>query len=271
MTAPASRWNASIPAPARGFGAFQPSETFRWLADAHRSLLLGDSGRIAVALAALGLLALCLTGTALLARSLGGAGALLRPVRGGAARRWHGELGRLALAGLLLSSLTGVFLSATTFGLVPFAENPSRSLSPSGGAAAPVGGLAALAAVDVADLEKLTFPARNDPTDVFTLRRSTGEALVDPSTGAVLAFAPTSTMDQIGRWAGALHTGRFNAGPFSWPFALFLGLSTAAAPALGVTGFLMWRRRASSRVTRARIGDSETIVCAVASARRLKS
>ena len=84
---------------------------------------MGDAGRIAVALTALGLLVMSLTGTVLLARSLGGAGALLRPVRGAAARRWHGELGRLALAGLLLSSLTGAFLSATTFDLVPFAEN----------------------------------------------------------------------------------------------------------------------------------------------------
>jgi sulfite reductase (NADPH) flavoprotein alpha-component len=220
-----------------GLGAYRPSETFRWLADAHRSLLMGDAGRIAVALTALGLLVLSLTGALMLARSLGGAGALLRPVRGGAARRWHGELGRLALAGLLLSSLTGAFLSATTFGLVPFAEN-APVITASGGPAAPVGGLAGLAAVDVVDLERLTFPARNDATDVFTLRSSKGESLVDPSTGGVLDFAATSTMDRIDRWAVALHTGRS-----SWPYALFLGLSTAAAPVLGITGFLMWRRR----------------------------
>ncbi|MBB4198521.1 nitric oxide synthase [Rhodoblastus sphagnicola] len=240
-----------------GLGAYRPSETFRWLADMHRSLLMGDSGRIAVALSALGLLALSLTGAVMLARSLGGAGALLRPVRGGAARRWHGELGRLALAGLLLSALTGTFLSATTFGLLPGAENPAPAVAAKGGPAAPVGRLAGLAAVDVADLERLTFPARNDPTDVFTLRQSRGEAVVDPSTGRILAFTPTSTMDRIGRLANALHTGRF-----SWAFALFLGLSTAAAPVLGATGFLMWRRRrATPRVIApAPTADADTVI-----------
>ena len=240
-----------------GLGAYQPSETFRWLADAHRSLLMGDAGRIAVALTALGLLVMSLTGTVLLARSLGGAGALLRPVRGAAARRWHGELGRLALAGLLLSSLTGAFLSAATFDLVPFAENSAPVVTASGGPAAPVGGLAGLAAVDVVDLERLTFPARNDATDVFTLRSSLGEALVDPSTGGVLSFAPTSTMDRIDRLAVALHTGRS-----SWPYALILGLSTAAAPVLGITGFLMWRRRrVAPRVrTHAVIDDADTTI-----------
>jgi sulfite reductase (NADPH) flavoprotein alpha-component len=48
-----------------GLGAYRPSETFRWLADAHRSLLMGDGGRIAVAIAALGLFVLSLTGMAI--------------------------------------------------------------------------------------------------------------------------------------------------------------------------------------------------------------
>jgi sulfite reductase (NADPH) flavoprotein alpha-component len=239
-----------------GLGAYRQSATFRWLADAHRSLLMGDTGRIAVAIAALGLLVLSVTGTAMLARSLGGVGALLRPIPtvgiSGAARRWHGELGRLALTGLLVSSLTGVFLSATTFGLFPNAANPAPAVAASGGPAAPVGGLAALAAVDIADLERLVFPARNDATDVFTLRSRMGEALVDTSTGAVLEFAPMSAMDRIGRWANALHTGRI-----SWVFAIFLGLSTAAAPVMGVTGFLLWRRRATQTVIKPASTPSE--------------
>jgi sulfite reductase (NADPH) flavoprotein alpha-component len=238
-----------------GLGAWRPSETFRWLADAHRSLLMGDGGRVAVAIAALGLIVLSLTGTMMLARSLGGARALLRPIRGDAARRWHGELGRLALAGLVVSSLTGAFLSANTFGLFPTVATPPV-VAAIGGPAAPVGGLAGLAAVDVADLDRLTFPARNDPTDVFALRTSAGEALVDPSTGGVLDFAPTSTMDRIGHWANALHTGRI-----SWVFALFLGLSIAAAPVLGLTGLLMaLRRRAASPVLASTPESSDTVI-----------
>ena len=241
-----------------GLGPYQTSEVFRWLVNAHRSILMGDGGRIAVAVVAFGLLALSISGVVLLSRSLGGAGKLLQPIRGDAARRWHGELGRLALAGLLLSSLTGAFLSATTFGLVSLPDNPSPAVVASGGPVAPAGHLAGLAAADVADLEVLTFPAHNDPTDVFALQTSAGEALVDPATGQTLSFTPTSTSNRIAHWAYALHTGRA-----SWAFALFLGLSIAAAPVLSATGFLIWlrRRRAAPRaIATIPAGAADTVV-----------
>ncbi len=223
-------------------GAYESSAFFRFVVDLHRSLLMGDGGRIAVALAALGMLALGLTGTMMLARSLGGVSAILKPVRGDAARRWHGELGRLALVGLLLSSLTAAYLAATTFGIAPMPEPTPPAVAASGGPAAPIRSLAGLAGTDVSDLKQLTFPARKDPAGSFRLRTSEGEALVDPSTGATLAFARTSTIERIGEWAYVLHTGRA-----SWAFALALGLTTAAAPALGATGFLIWLKRRSAR------------------------
>ena len=225
-----------------GLGTYQTSAFFGFVVDLHRSLLMGDAGRIAVAIAALGMLALCVTGAALLARSLGGTSALLRPVRGDAARRWHGELGRLALVGLILSSLTAAFLAATTFGVIPIPETAPPAIAASGGPAAPIRGLAALAEADVADLQQLTFPARGAASGVFRLRTSLGETLVDPATGSTLTFAPTTAIERIGEWAQFLHTGRG-----AWALALMLGLTTAAVPALGATGFVMWLRRRSAR------------------------
>jgi sulfite reductase (NADPH) flavoprotein alpha-component len=116
-----------------GLGTYQTSAFFRFVVDLHRSLLMDDAGRIAVAIAALGLLSLSVTGAALLAHSLGGASALLGPIRGDAARRWHGELGRLALVGLMLSSLTAAFLAATTFGVIPISETAQPAIAASGG------------------------------------------------------------------------------------------------------------------------------------------
>ena len=225
-----------------GLGPFETSAFLRFVVELHRSLLMGDGGRIAVALAALGMLALCVTGAALLAGSLGGASALLRPIRGDAARRWHGELGRLALVGLMLSSLTAAFLAATTFDLIPIPESKPPATAASGGKAAPIRGLAALAEIDVADLQQLTFPARGDASGAFRLRTAQGEALIDPATGATLAFAPTTVIERIGEWAHVLHTGRG-----AWVLALVLGLTTAAVPALGATGFVMWLKRRGSK------------------------
>lgn len=53
--------------------------------------------------------ALSVTGLMLLARRLGGYTKLFRPIKGSASERWHSELGRLALVGLLLSSLSGLW------------------------------------------------------------------------------------------------------------------------------------------------------------------
>ena len=184
---------------------------------------MGDAGRIVVAIAALGMLALCVTGAALLARSLGGASALLRPIRGDAARRWHGELGRLALGRLAAVVADGVVSRRHDLRNHPDPGDCAADVAASGGPAAPIRGLATLAETDVADLKQLTFPARGDASGAFRLRTSQGEALVDPSTGSTLTFTPTTAIERIGEWAQFLHTGRG-----AWVLALALGLTTAA-------------------------------------------
>ncbi len=219
---------------------------------------MGDAGRIVVAISGLGMLALCLTGSALLARSLGGASALLRPIRGDAARRWHGELGRLAVVGLMLSSLTASFLAATTFGVIPIPDTRPAVVAASGAPAAPIRSLASLVEADVADLRQLTFPPRSDPLGVFRLRTSQGEALVDPSNGSTLSFAPTSAIERIGEWAYLLHTGRG-----AWGLALALGLTTATVPALAATGFIVWLRRRGARrelAANAPVRSADTVI-----------
>lgn len=230
------------PATGAGLGPYKVSETTRLLINLHRSFLLGDAGRAAAGIGALAMLVLAISGAAMLARRLGGASALLRPIRGTPAQRWHAELGRFALVGLTLSSLTGLFMSASTFGLLPENRTDVAAAEASGGAPAPVGSLAALRAVDVAELRELIFPAEGDPLDAYKLRTFAGEALIDPATGAQLAFAPASMLDRLLDVIRTLHTGRG-----AWALGLWLGLSCAAVPALGATGFVMWLRRRSAR------------------------
>ncbi|OYZ89398.1 MAG: nitric oxide synthase, partial [Xanthobacter sp. 17-67-6] len=100
------------PATGAGLGPYVVSDTTRFIINLHRAFLMGDAGRVGAAIGALAMLGLSLSGLMLLAHRLGGMGALLRPIRGTPAQRWHGELGRLAAVGLLLSSLTGLWMSA---------------------------------------------------------------------------------------------------------------------------------------------------------------
>jgi len=230
------------PATGAGLGPYQVSEATRVITNLHRSFLAGDAGRAVAGIGALAMLALSLSGTALLARRLGGAGALLRPIRGTPAQRWHGELGRLAGAGLVLSSFTGLWMSAGTFGLIPEAQGITRVVTASSGAPAPVGTLAALRSVPLTDLRELRFPDPSDPTDIFTLRTAAGETQVDAGTGAALAFAPATTLERINDLVRTLHTGRG-----AWLLGLLLGLASAAVPVLGATGIILWVRRRAAR------------------------
>lgn len=230
------------PATGAGLGPYHVSETTRVITNLHRAFLTGDAGRAATGAGALAMLVLTVSGTLLLARRLGGAGALLQSIRGTLAQRWHGELGRFAAAGLVLSSLTGAWMSASSFGLIPEHEAAAPMVSASGGAPAPAGTLAALRATDVASLLELTFPAPDDPTDTYGLRTSRGEAQIDAATGAELSFTPATTLDRLNGMIRTLHTGQG-----AWVLGLALGLSAAAVPVLGATGIAMWWRRRAAR------------------------
>ncbi len=220
------------------------SAMVRWVTELHRSLFLGNAGKIGTGVAALGMLALSLSGIFLLMRSLGGWRGYFAPVRGDLLTRLHGEISRFAVVGLMLSSLSGLFMSADTFGFIP---DPSADAMPamvqsSGGPAAPVGSLFGLQSISVADLRELTFPAQGDPTDVYTAVTRQGESSIDASSGAELAFTPANMWDRVRETVLMLHTGRG-----AWALGLLLGAASGSVPLLGVTGVLMWWRRRSSR------------------------
>lgn len=225
------------PATGASLGAFEVSGFTRFVTNLHRSFLLGDAGRLGSAVAALVMLLLTLSGAGLLARRFGGWRAMLRPIRGAAAQRWHAELSRAAAVGLLLASLTGLWMSAETFGLVPEAASIQQTYSVIGRAPSPIGSLSALKTIDVSELRELSFPAE-DPTDVFTLKTTKGEAIVDQATGAVLVFTPLSRLERFQEIVRMLHTGRG-----AWLLAILLGACAACVPALGVTGAVIWLRR----------------------------
>jgi len=230
------------PTTGAGLGPYTVSDTTRFITNLHRAFLMGDAGRVGAAIGALAMLGLSVSGLALLARRLGGAGALLRPIRGTPAQRWHGELGRLAAVGLLLSSLTGLWMSAGTFGLLPETVATTPAVTASGGAPAPIGTLSGLNTVKLRDLRELTFPDPAYPPDVFTLVAADGERLVDAATGATLAMTLATGLERMNDLVRMLHTGRG-----AWVLGLLLGLASAAVPVLAGTGLVLWLRRQLAR------------------------
>ena len=241
-------------------GPWQPSAFQRWVKSLHRSFLLDDPGRMAAGISAGAMALMTATGLMMLAAAQGGWGRLGRPVRGRGPGRWHARLGRATLGTLVLSSLTGLFLSLATFGVIDDGEGdgPDFPFDTTAGDPTSVGELPALWTVDLTDLRSLTFPQPGDPTDVFGLQTAQGAGYVDQSTGALINWLPNSGARQVWETVYMLHTGQG-----LWWFGIFLGVGALGVPALSITGALVWaqRQRARPRIPgNARAGSAETVI-----------
>jgi sulfite reductase (NADPH) flavoprotein alpha-component len=228
------------PISGRGVGPYEPPVFTRWINGLHRSFRAGTPGRAVAGLLAVTMLLLCLSGVALLIKRVGGWRHVLRPLRGNFSQRWHVELGRVAVLGLLLSALTGIYMSAATFGLVSDGSQsePDFPVAATVGPAAPIGTLRALQDTDLNDLRELVYPSPESPQDCFSLSTAQGDGYVDQASGALLSWQAHDRVHGVYSLIYMLHTGEG-----LWWLGLLLGLSAIGVPMMGATGITVWWQR----------------------------
>lgn len=235
------------PASGKAIAPYAPSAVSRWIKQLHRSLFLDTAGRIATGSAAVLMLLLCVSGLLLLVKRVGGWRQLARPLHGNRSQRWHAAVARVALAGLLLSALTGAYMSGATLGLISdgMQDEPDFPSATAGAQGAPVAGLAALKAASLADLRELVFPIPGDSKAVYTLRTQQGDGYVDPANGALLSYRAHSGVREAYELVYKLHTGEG-----LWWLGLALGACGLGALWLAGTGACVWwqRQRAKPRI-----------------------
>lgn len=250
------------PLTGRGLEAYEPSAFSRWMKGLHRSLLLGTPGHGVAGVGALFMLLLSVSGVLLLVRRVGGWRNLLRPLRGDFNQRWHAEVGRLILPGLLLSALSGLYMCATTFDLIADGSQsePTFPTYVSTGPALSVANLPALQVTDLNDLRELVYPSPSNPQDVYSLRTAQGDGYVDQASGALLSYQAHDAMHNAYEMIYQLHTGEG-----LWWLGLLLGLCALCVPLMSITGILMWwdRRRSGPNIrnnSTAQTADSVILV-----------
>ncbi len=231
------------PLSGQGIAPYTPSAFSRWMKNLHRSFLLDTPGRAVAGILALIMLVLSISGVILLVKRLGGWRHMAGPLRGTLVQRWHAQVGRVVVLGLLLSALTGIYMSAVTFGflgdgLQNEAEFPSDVAT---GPAAPITTLPALLATDVNDFRELVYPNPNDPADVYSLATAQGEGYVDQVSGVLLSYLPHDAVRRSYELIYQLHTG-----DGLWWLGLLLGLCALSVPLMSVTGTLTWWQRRQS-------------------------
>jgi sulfite reductase (NADPH) flavoprotein alpha-component len=221
-----------------------PNPLQRWLTNLHRSLFLDDAGRIAMAAGAAAMLALAVSGSMLVARRTGGWKRWFALLRGPLAGRVHVELARIAVPGLLLSAATALWMTASTFGLLPDKTAVPELPAASGTIGAQLTSMPLLVATPVSSLRELSFPSPEDATDVFTLKTDSGAGYLDQGTGATLGWSGLSGWTRVSETIYMLHTGQGAA-----LLGLLLGLSALAVPVMGATGLLIWLANLKGRPT----------------------
>lgn len=226
----------------------------QWLENLHRALFLDDTGRLAVAAGAAVILLMSASGLVLLARRSGGWRAAFAAQRGTGVARWHSEVARLAVAGLILSSVTGLWMTAATFDLLPTAAAPVFPTEVSGQTGFDPAALPQLAKLDAADLRDIVLPRAGDATDVITLTTTAGTGYIDQGTGETLSWSDATLLDRATSLIETLHTGRGAA-----LLGLILGLSALSVPFLGLSGALQ-RRRTSPMPRSIAAGKASTIL-----------
>ena len=232
------------PLTGQAIAPYAPSSFSRWIKKLHRSLNLDSAGRAAVGISDLVLFILAITGIMLLSVRVGGWRKLLSPIRGNVMQHLHLDLGRVALVGLLISSLTGVYLSAVNFEFVSQGQEaaPEFPLTVTEGQAAAVENLAALQATDINALQELVYPYPDDPYGVYSLNTIQGSGYVDQVTGEWLGFETHDKTNAFYHFIYSLHTGEG-----LWWMALILGLSALLMPIISMTGVVIWWQRQGSK------------------------
>ncbi|MDK3072962.1 PepSY domain-containing protein [Sedimentitalea sp. JM2-8] len=245
------------PATGEGVASADPNQALRWLTNLHRSLFLGDGGRIAMAAGAAAMLALSLSGAALVARRAGGWRHWFAPLRGPLAGRLHVEIARIAVIGLVLSSTTALWMTASTFDLLPDGgAMPAFPSEVSGETGAALKQMRTLQQTPVTELRELSFPYSGDATDVFTLKTDRGTGYLDQGDGALLAWADLAGWERVSETIYMLHTGQGEA-----TLGLVLGLMALGVPAMGATGVLIWLAGRRGRIRGNQpAGRAETIL-----------
>ncbi len=244
------------PLTGEAIGSPEQSAFQQWTVEIHRSFLMSDAGRLGVAGLSFIMVILSLSGLHLIARRNGGWTKVLSPMRGADSGRLHAEIARVAVAGLIVSSITGLWMSASIFNLLPEsvgAEFPAQVSEQSNFeiAKSPL-----LLSLPADELRNLKFPTDGDSADVFTVKTTSGEGYIDQGTGETLNWTDASLVERFSSTAQMLHTGKGAS-----ILGLVLGFSALGVPVMAWTGTKKWaagRLKRNTRVTR--IDEADVII-----------
>ena len=198
------------------------SPFFRFVINLHRSLFLKSIGRFFVGLFSLLLFFIAISGVFLLAQQQGGFKRWFFKVQNSTfTRRYHIILGRWFLIPIIIIALTGTFLSAEKFSLMPkdFINNDINNSLFHETKQRPLNNFPIFNSLKLNQVRKIIFPFSKDSEDYFELALNKKELLVNQYTGQIISEKYYPFVELASRFSLKLHTGQGN---IIWSIILLL-------------------------------------------------
>lgn len=207
----------------------------------HRSLFLKSTGRFFVGLISLLLFLIAITGLLLLAKRQGGYRRLFSKVQKDYFElRYHVLLSRWFFIPIIILALTGVYLSAEKFELLPetkIEHIETKSLNEVQQFST-IKDIPFFKETSLSQVRKVEFPFSEDPEEYYQIDLKDKEIRVNQQTGQIISSAQYPFVQLASRLSWVLHTGE---GSVLWSIVLLL--ASAAILFFIYSGFAMALKR----------------------------
>jgi len=207
----------------------------------HRSLFLKSVGRIFVGIISLLLVLIAISGMVLLLKRQGGIQRIFSKVQKEYFEmRYHVILSRWLFIPIVIVALTGVYLSAEKFDLLPdtvlqFDESLTAETTKTYPTYSEI---PFFKETKLSAIRNVTFPFSDDPEEYFQIALQNKEIKVHQKTGATLSSASYPFIVLASRLSFELHTGEGNV----W-WSIILGITSVSILFFMYSGFVMTLKR----------------------------
>lgn len=222
----------------------------------HRSLFLKSIGRFFVGLISLLLCIIVITGLFLLAKRQGGFKKLFSKVQNDYFElRYHVILSRWFLIPIIILSITGVYLSAEKFNLLPDSTSVPQEMNEAEVAEVfeDIKEVPFFKTTALDDVRQVEFPFSEDAEDYYRIALTDREIQVNQQTGAIVSSADYPFVVLTSRLSLVLHTGEGNV---LW--AIILLLASASILFFLYSGFVMTLKRKKKGKVNVNMPDKDT-------------
>jgi sulfite reductase (NADPH) flavoprotein alpha-component len=239
------------------------SKFFKWVTNFHRSLFLKSIGRFFVGLCSFLLFLIAVSGTILILKRQGGLKQFFSKVINESFNQyWHVVLGRLSLIPIIIITITGVYLSAEKFDLLPKGginhQVDFETLSAT--SKQNIQDFSIFKNTKLSEVKSIEFPFSDDVEDYFTLALKDKEILVNQFTGAIISEIKYPLVTIFSDLSLLLHTGK---GSVLW--SVILAIATLNILFFIYSGFAMTLKRRKTKLKNKYEKDASKYVILVGS------